>query len=45
MGRRAATRAVAIQAAVALFVAAGFLVLGPRQALAAAAGGVGFMAA
>ena len=44
-GRRAATRAVAVQAAVALFVAAGFLVLGPRQALAAAAGGVAMLLA
>lgn len=43
MGRRAATRAVAVQAAVALFVAAGFLVLGPRQALAAAAGGIAML--
>ena len=45
MGRRAATRAVAVQAAVALFVAAGFLVLGPRQAMAAAAGGIAMLLA
>lgn len=45
MGRRAATRAVAVQAAVALFVAAGFLVVGPRQALAAAAGGIAMLLA
>jgi len=45
MGRRAATRAVAVQAAVALFVAAGFLVAGPRQAMAAAAGGIAMLLA
>jgi F0F1-type ATP synthase assembly protein I len=45
MGRRAATRAVAVQAAVALFVAAGFLVIGPRQALAAAVGGIAMLLA
>ena len=44
-GRRAALRAVAIQAAVALLVAAGiWLSAGPRQGLAAAAGGIAMLA-
>lgn len=44
-GRRAALRAVAIQAAVALLVAAGIsLSAGPRQGLAAAAGGIAMLA-
>lgn len=44
-GRRAALRAVAIQAAVALLVAAGaWLTAGPRQGLAAAAGGIAMLA-
>lgn len=44
-GRRAALRAVAIQAAVALLVAVGMaLSAGPRQGLAAAAGGIAMLA-
>ncbi len=44
-GRRAALRAVAIQAAVTLLVAAGILLsAGPRQGLAAAAGGIAMLA-
>ena len=43
-GRRAAMRAVALQAAVSLLVAAAFLVSGPREALAAAAGGIAMLA-
>ena len=43
-GRRAAMRAVALQAVVSLLVAAAFLVSGPREALAAAAGGIAMLA-
>ena len=43
-GRRAAMRAVALQAAATLLVAVAFLASGPRQALAAAAGGLAMLA-
>ena len=43
-GRRAAMRAVALQAAATLLVAVAFLASGPRQALAAAAGGFALLA-
>ncbi|MFC7302309.1 ATP synthase subunit I [Cognatiluteimonas weifangensis] len=43
-GRRAALRAIAIQAVAAALVALAFLVTGPRPALAATAGGVAMLA-
>lgn len=44
-GRCSALRAVAVQAIVAVLVAAAFLVQGPLQALAAAGGGLALVAA
>lgn len=43
-GRRAALRAIAIQAVAAALVALAFLLAGPRPALAATAGGVAMLA-
>lgn len=44
VGRRSALRALALQAVVAALVAAAFLIQGPRDALAAAGGGLALVA-